>query len=143
MKEDTKNLLRECNAGCKIAVNSLETALLYAKDPEIRAVLERCRERHETLGEECGRMLHAEGDSGAEPHPMARVMSKLGTRMRLSVQNSNARISSLMADGCAMGIRSVGKYKNRYAAASPESRALADSIISAEEETLRDMVPFF
>jgi hypothetical protein len=44
-----------------------------------------------------------------------------------------------MADGCAMGIKSVAKYKNKYAKADGQVIGLANRLISTEQEFL---IPF-
>ncbi len=140
---DTEELLKECNAGCKTAVNSMEEALSHAQSAELRLTLERYRDRHAALGDDCHRLLSEAGEDGRDPHPIARAMTWFGTEVKLMFNGDDAHVAGLMADGCSMGIKTTGRYKNRYPAASGEARGVADGIIGAEEELLHELLPFF
>ena len=77
--EDTIKLLRECNAGVKMGVSSIDEVLDQVQNDDFRALLTECKEKHETLGNETCEMLNSYQDSGKEPNPVAKSMSWMKT----------------------------------------------------------------
>lgn len=57
--EDTIKLLRECNAGVKMGVSSIDEVLDQVQNDDFRALLTECKEKHETLGNETREMLNS------------------------------------------------------------------------------------
>ena len=55
--EDTFSLLKECDAGVKMATDSLDDARKYASTSEMRALLNTSRQQHEWIGREVEDML--------------------------------------------------------------------------------------
>ena len=52
IEQDTIKLLRECDAGIKMGVTSIDDVLDNVKDPEFRKCLTTCKREHEELKEE-------------------------------------------------------------------------------------------
>lgn len=50
IEEDTVKLLRECNAGIKMGVSSIDEVLPKVKSSSLRSSLEKCRSAHGKLG---------------------------------------------------------------------------------------------
>ena len=50
--EDTRKLLRECNAGIKMGVTSIDEVIDMVKDPHLKQVLKDSRAEHNQLGDE-------------------------------------------------------------------------------------------
>ena len=46
MSKDTLELLKECNAGCKSATNSMEQVQAYVKDSQLRKIIEQYNKEH-------------------------------------------------------------------------------------------------
>ena len=44
-----------------------------------------------------------------------------------------------MTDGCNMGIKSIYKYLNKYEGASNDSKDIANSLISSEQELRQEL----
>ena len=49
IEEDTVKLLRECDAGVKMGVASIDDTLGYVHSPELKRCLTQCKKEHETL----------------------------------------------------------------------------------------------
>ncbi len=142
MHSDTENLLKECNAGCKTAVDSLRLALTHTKSRELREILQKYYDRHAEIGGRTRQILNNAGCSGREPHAMARAMTRMSSGIGLSLSGGDGKVAALMYKGCAMGIRSVAKYRNEYEQADEESRGIAEEIIAVETEMERELLPF-
>lgn len=137
--EDTIRLLRECDAGIKMGVASIDEALPAAKSPGLKKHLADCKTEHEKLDKDLRRALHRYHDEGKDPSPMARGMAALKTNMQLAMNSSDATIASLMTDGCNMGVKSLNQYLNEYEAADEVSKDIAKRLIHLEERLTAQM----
>ena len=140
MKEnDTVRLLRECDAGIKMGVDSINEVIDKVKGEALRTTLIRCREEHETLGDEVRELLDEHRDGGKNPNPVAKSMSWIKTNVEIAMDRSDETIASLMTDGCNMGVKSLSRYLNQYPAADEKSRSLAERLIALEADTAASM----
>ena len=139
IEKDTVNLLRECDAGVKMGVSSIEDVLSYVEKKEMREKLEKCKTEHNKLDSDIQALLDKYHDDGKEPNAMAKGMSWIKTNMKLKMSESDATIADLMTDGCNMGVKSLNKYLNKYKAADEVSKDIAKRLINLEQELAMDM----
>ena len=122
MEQDTVKLLRECDAGIKMGVASIDDVLEHVQAKNFRDRLSVCRSEHKKLEDEVQSLLRQYHDDGKEPNPIAKGMSWMKTNMKLAMDTSDAAIADLMTDGCNMGVKSLHKYLNQYQAANEKSK---------------------
>ena len=134
LSEDTVFLLKECNAGCKSATNSMEQVLPMTTDEELYHMIKKYNKLHVELGDLCHEMLNRAGEDERDPHPVAKAASYLSTEVKLAFRSDTQKIATMMYDGCHMGIKSLRKYLNQYTAASDDAKHLTRRIIGVEEE---------
>ncbi|MBR6052185.1 MAG: hypothetical protein IKP55_00160 [Clostridia bacterium] len=134
IEKDTVRLLRECDAGIRMGVDSINEVLDKVKGDALRDTLTRCREEHESLGDEVRSLLDEYRDEGKKPNPMARSVSWIKTNVEIAMDRSDETIASLMTDGCNMGVKSLSRYLNQYAAADERSKSIAKRLISLESD---------
>ena len=139
---DTQQLLQECNAGCKMAIKSMDQVIEYVGDEKLEKLIEKYKYAHENLEEETGNLLKQMGKEEKEPGMMATAFSWLTTETKLIVDNSDNDITKILMDGCNMGIQSIGEYSNKYTGASEEAKKLADKLIRLEEEFMQELKTF-
>ncbi len=142
IEPDTIKLLRECDAGIKMGVASIDDVLDYVHDKTFRECLEDCRDEHDKLKEEIQILLDSCHDNGKEPNPMAKSMSWLKTNVKLVMDESDGTIADLMTDGCNMGVKSLNKYLNQYKAADEKTKDIAKRLIDIEEKLAVDIRGF-
>ncbi len=142
MEQDTVKLLRECDAGIKMGVASIDKVVDYVNNKEFKESLIRCKDRHEKLRTEIEALLAGYDDQGKEPNPMAKGMSWVKTNMKLAMDESDHTIASLMTDGCDMGVKSLNMYLNQYKAADQKSKNVAKKLIDLEEKLTADIRKF-
>ena len=58
------------------------------------------------------------------------------------MKDSDATVADLMTDGCNMGVKSLSKYLNQYAAADETSKDLAKKLIHLEDRLSMDVRPY-
>ena len=134
IENDTVRLLRECDAGIRMGVDSVKLVIDKVKGDALRDALTRCREEHESLGDEVRGLLDEYRDGGKKPNPVARSMSWIKTNVEIAMDHSDETIASLMTDGCNMGVKSLSRYLNQYAAADEQSKSIAKRLISLESD---------
>lgn len=139
---DTIKLLRECDAGIKMGVTSMDEVMEYIHDGNLKKKLEDYKAEHEKLEDKLQKLLDEYHDEGKEPNPMAKGMSWMKTNVRLVMNESDQTIADLMTDGCNMGVKSLNKYLNQYKAADEKSKDIAKQIIHLEEKISKDMQEF-
>ena len=86
------------------------------------------------LDAELQELLEKYGDEGKSPNPMAKSMSWMKTNMKLAMDDSDATVADLMTDGCNMGVKSLSRYLNQYAAADETSKDICKRLIKLEED---------
>lgn len=139
IEQDTIKLLRECDAGVKMGVKSIDDVVEYVESDSFERRLRDCRREHEKLDGEIREQLDRFKDTGKEPNPMAKSMSWMKTNVKLAVDNSDHTIADLMTDGCNMGVKSLNRYLNKYQAADEYSKDIAKRLINLEEKLAVDI----
>lgn len=134
IEQDTIKLLRECDAGVKMGISSIDDVLKYVKDEKLRAILEDNKKDHEKLDGELQQLLGKYKDEGKDPNPMAKGMSWIKTNVKLAFNESDKTVADLMTDGCNMGVKSLNEYLNKYEAADEVSKDICKKLINLEEE---------
>lgn len=134
VEQDTIRLLRECDAGVKMGIASIEDVVEYVSSERLRDLLVKCKKEHEELNGEIQQLLDKYHDEGKDPNPIAKGMSWMKTSMKLVVNESDSTIADLMTDGCNMGVKSLNKYLNEYKAADEVSKDITKRLINLEEE---------
>ena len=142
IENDTVKLLRECDAGVKMGIKSIDDVIDYVKSSELKDKLSKCKEEHNSLGDEIEELLGKYHDDGKDPNPIAKGMSWMKTNVKLAMHESDHTIADLMTDGCNMGVKSLNKYLNQYEAADEVSKDIAKRLINLEEKLAIDIRQF-
>ena len=100
IEEDTVKLLRECNSGIKMGVESIDEMLPKVKDSGLRSALEESRQAHGKLGDRTHSLLNEYHDEGKDPSPMAKGMSWMKTNMKLLVEEDSDKACLLYTSRC-------------------------------------------
>lgn len=142
MNNDTVNLLKECNAGCKSATNSMEQVMEYVKNEKLRALIDRYNDSHIKIGDECHDILNSLGEQEKDPQKISAMMAKVGTDMKLMMENTTHKVADLLVDGCNMGIKSLCRYINQYTTADETSIKLAKKLVSLEKDFMNELLEY-
>ena len=139
IEQDTIKLLRECDAGTKMGIASIDDVLDRVKQPSLREKLATCKKEHEKLQKEIDRLLNKYHDEGKNPNPIVKGMSWMKTNMKMTMEDRDATIADLMTDGCNMGVKSLNRYLNQYGAADEVSKDITKRLINLEEQLIIDI----
>lgn len=142
IEKDTVRLLRECDAGVKMGLSSIDEVMDYVHSDRLKSCLSECKKEHEKFADEMQNLLERYFDDGKEPNPIAKSMSWIKTNIKLNVNESDATVADLITDGCNMGVKSLSKYLNEYQAADEASKDIAKRIISSENRLAGEVRQF-
>jgi hypothetical protein len=141
-ENDTLKLLRECDAGVKMGVSSINDVISSVKSDKMRSQLADCRNQHEVLLSEIKQKLEESCDKGKEPAPAAKGMSWIKTNVKMALDDSDKTVADLITDGCNMGVKSLNRYMNQYKAADSVSKGFANRLIKLEDDLAIQMREF-
>ncbi len=139
IEQDTIKLLRECDAGVKMGISSIDDVLTRVSAEPMRQTLRQCKQEHEELHEKIQQRLQQFQDEGKNPNPIAKGMSYMKTNLKLGLQQTDETVASLMTDGCNMGVKSLNRYLNEYKAAEEYAKDITKRLIHLEEKLTQDL----
>ena len=142
IEQDTIKLLRECDAGIKMGITSIEDVQDHVHSQDFRHHLRRCKEEHEALQAEIQSALDRFHDDGKDPNPIAKGMSWMKTNWKLNMDDSDKVIADLMTDGCNMGVKSLSRYLNQYKAADENAKNVTNRLIKLEATLAEEIRSF-
>lgn len=134
MQQDTVRLLRECDAGITMGIESINRILKYVRNPEFRHCLIQCKHRHMNLSRKIRLQLKESGEPQKPPHRTAAAMAQMKIRMKMLYSRSDATAADLVTQGTNMGIQSLCRYLNQYRAAAEIAKDLTKELIQSEEQ---------
>jgi len=139
---DTKAVLRECSAGTRMAIESIDGMIDSVENNELSQILTDCRRDHEHLGEKAEQLLSEMGENGKNPPPIARAMSWMKVNIMMNGDNPNPNAAMIAYDGCAMGIKTLAKCMNESPNAEGGATGIAKDIIKCERQTMENVQRF-
>ena len=142
IEQDTIKLLRECDAGAKMGISSIEDVLPSIRSDRLRQLLSESRAAHRQLAAEIQSRLERFRDEGKDPNLFAQTMSEMKTGVKLMADRTDHTVADLMTDGCNMGVKSLNRYLNQYSAADEFSKDIANRLINLEERLAIDLREF-
>ena len=142
IESDTIKLLRECDAGIKMGVKSIDDVLEYIESDRMKDILIKSKEDHEALQSRTQKLLDKYDDEGKNPSPILKGMSWIKTNVRLMVNESDATIADLMTEGANMGVKSLSKFLNEYRQSEETSKEVVRDLIKIEEQLAISLRPY-
>ncbi len=137
--QDTRELLQECDAGIKTAVNCIDAVIDRAESEQLRQALQTSRTEHVKLGSEIASMLDSGGFPGKDPNLISRMMSKTKIAAELTLSPTDATVAELMIDGCSMGVKKLSEYINRFPESADPALRVAERVVKTEQELMDAM----
>lgn len=137
--KDSICLLKECDSGTKMAVNSIDDVLDHVEDTQMYQLLSESKAHHERLGNEIHAQLLDYGSDEKDPSVMAKGMSWFHANMKMMMDESDSAIADLMTDGCNMGIKSLHKYLNQYPSAGQNIKDICKELIQMEDSLCKEL----
>ena len=141
MNNDTIELLSQVNAGCKMAIDSLEQVKKYVDDKKLVDIIKKYNDAHIKIEDTSHRMLNNAGQEGQEPSLMAKTFAQMQAGIKLLMKDDVHQAASILTDGCNMGVKSLCEYKNSYKAADAKSVQLCEELCDLESRMIVELQP--
>jgi hypothetical protein len=90
---DTVKLLKECDSGCRTAIDGMSAVLSKVTSPALKEEIASSSKRHAEIGKECHRLLNSIGEYGGEPPAFGEMMMKAGTGIKLAIDSNDKHIA--------------------------------------------------
>lgn len=142
IEKDTIRLLRECDAGVKMGVSSIDETMTFKLSEPLQKILDRSKQQHLKMSSEIEHHLDRFSDEGKDPPMIAEMMGKIKANFKLVTDDTDRAAAEFITDGCNMGIQSLSKYLNQYAAADEFSKDITKKLIAIEEQLGKDLRTF-
>ena len=142
VSQDTIELLKECDAGCKMAIDSMEQISKYVSNDQLKSIIKKYNGAHIKLEEEIHRMLNNFGEEDKEPNPIAKASSWIQSEVKMMINGDSKQAAHLLTDGCNMGVTSLNQYKNQYKAADDKSVAICERLCDLETSMTKELQPY-
>lgn len=133
---DTKAVLKECSAGARMAIESIDGMTESVENRELKQIIVDCRRDHESLGAKAEQLLSEMGEDGKNAPPIARAMSWMKVNVKMNGDEPDPGAAAITYDGCAMGIKTLAKCMNKSPNADGGAMDIANRIIKCEQETM-------
>jgi hypothetical protein len=141
LNKDTIELLSQINAGCKMAIDSLEQVGKYVDDKRLIDIIKKYNEAHIKIEDTSHQMLNYAGQEGQEPGLLAKTFAQMQAKIKLLMKDDVHQAASILTDGCNMGIKSLCEYKNSYKTADAKSVKLCEDLCDLEGQMLVELQP--
>ncbi|WP_313527302.1 hypothetical protein [Anaerotignum sp.] len=136
---DTVNLLKECDAGTKMAVSSIDELIDEVENPKFKNILVECRDKHTKIGNKLHKILLQQDQKDKDPNPIAKGMSWVKTNLKMKMHEDDTTVADLITDGCNMGVKSLNRYLNQYSKADETAKSICKELIDLEEKLAVDV----
>ena len=125
MDTSTYEILKECNSGCRMAVNSIEQLTAYLKNQELQELFSKYKEDYEKMERESIRLSEGKLQEEKFSEKAAETFAWISAEVKMMFNDDTSKIAEMMIDGANMGIKSITEKLNRYSEAEKESISLA------------------
>ena len=142
VSKDTIELLKECDAGCKMAIDSMEQISRYVTNDQLQTIIQKYNNDHIKMEEDIRRTLNTYGEEGQQPSPVAKASSWIQSEVKLMLKGDTKQAASLLTDGCNMGVKTLCEYKNSYKAADEKSVSMCEKLCDIETRMAKDLQGF-
>lgn len=132
-EQDTVKLLKECDAGVKMGVKSIDDVMEYVKSKDLNQILMESKIEHEKMQKDLNTILDNFHADGKDPNMMAESMSWMKTTFKLGMNENDHTVADLITDGCNMGVKSLNKYLNQYRNADKRAKDITKRLIDLEK----------
>ena len=142
VSQDTVELLKECDAGCKMAIDSMEQISRYVSDDKLKTIIQKYNDSHFKLEDEIHRLLNSIGEEDKEPNPIAKASSWFQSEVKMMINCDSKQAAHLLTDGCNMGVKQLCEYKNAYKAADEKSVRMCEKLCDLETKMAYELQSF-
>lgn len=135
-------LLQYVHKTAEMGIEGLRDVEDRIQDGGLRRAVRQQIAEYETISKESGDLLRSKGHEPENPGLMAHISSEVMSTAKTFPDASSSKIAELVIQGNAMGIAKGTKRLNDYAGDDHRVKALAQRLISTEQDNVEQMKQF-
>ena len=139
MDKQSQKLIKKCNNGAKVALNTLECILQYAQKEQIKPIVNDMAIRYRQYVEETNSMLLSQQVKPNNPSPIVRNMAGAITKIRLKKDSSDQNIAMMIIKGADKGISEINMELSERYEASEAAKKSAHKLISLQQDLIKSL----
>ena len=114
MDTSTYEILKECNSGCRMALNSIEQLAVYLKSQELQDLFCKYKEDYEKMEKESIRFSEGKLQEEKLSEKAAETFAWISAEVKMMLNDDSSKIAEMMIDGANMGMKSITKKLKSY-----------------------------
>lgn len=139
--KDTQ-LLQYVHKTAEMGIEGLRDVEDRVESGPLRQAIRQQMVEYREISKESGELLRARGEQPEDPGVMARVSSEVMSAAKTFPEASPSKIAEMVIQGNTMGITKGTKHLNDYAGDDRRVKALAQRLISTEQDNVEQMKQF-
>lgn len=139
--KDTQ-LLQYVHKTAEMGIEGLRDVEDRIQDEGLRRAVRQQIAEYQEISKESGELLQSKGHEPEDPGLMARMSSEVMSTAKTFPQASASKIAEMVIQGNTMGITKGTKHLNDYAGDDHRVKALAQRLISTEQDNVEQMKQF-
>lgn len=122
-----------------VGINAVEK---YATSRNLRKELRVQRHEYYNICRSAREMENERGERVQGPGTMATKSAQMMSKVKLSLDPTDAKIAEMMINGSAMGVTKIIRNKNRYEGTDGSIIDLSDKLLATEQNNIEHMKGF-
>ena len=99
MDTSTYEILKECNSGCRMALNSIEQLAVYLKSQELQDLFCKYKEDYEKMEKESIRLSEGKLQEEKLSEKAAETFAWISAEVKMMLNDDSSKIAEMMIDG--------------------------------------------
>lgn len=139
---DNHKMLNEIRKGTDMGIIGIDCIIDSVDQQDIRNVLDEQRTEYQRIYNEADRLLERYGAKKRNISPLARYGAIMASRMKQTIDGSEARVAEMMIEGNTKGLIKSYRCRRRLHPTDPEARGLAEKLLQTEVHNIEQMKQF-
>ena len=109
MDTSTYEILKECNSGCRMAVNSIEQLVVYLKNQELQELFSKYKEDYEKMERESIRLSEGKLQEEKFSEKAAETFAWISAEVKMMLNDDSSKIANFLH----YSINTIYTYRNK------------------------------
>lgn len=139
---DNHKVLNEIRKGTDMGIVGIDCVIDAVDNQQIRNVLDEQRTEYQRIYNEADRLLENYGAEKRNLSPLARYGAIMASKMKQTIDNSEARVAEMMIEGNTKGLIKSYRCRRTLHPTDPQARGLAEKLLQTEVHNIEQMKQF-
>ena len=135
-------LLNYIRQNAEAALNGIDMVENTVKGSDLKAVIQRQKKDYHRYYAEADTLLRRENGTPENMPFVAKMSATVAGNFKKLTYKDDRDVAKSMIEGTSMGINTLTKHLHEYDGKSTESKKLAETVISFEENCIEELKPY-